>query len=365
MIIKDIRATLHRVPVALPLVEEGAAGHRRIVLVQVEAGDGVVGHGLTGQFLAHAVIAALHHHIAPAVRGMDARHTEPIHARIAERTNPRAMTGAVSMALSALDIALWDIAGNAAGLPVSTLLGGAKRTLPAYCTFGFPLYDREALGEVAKRSVSAGFRAVKVVVGVHEGGWREDAARIRTVRDAVGPEIDIMIDANEMFAPTDALKLAKALEPVGIAWFEEPVHRNDVRHLSDLRRKTTIPIAAGQMEGSARRLREFVAQGAVDIVQPNVAYCGGFTVGRKVAHMAEAFALPIANGGGWPMHNLHLMAAMANGAAVEWHLEMVSVCNTLFSDAPQPAEGLLSVADRPGLGLGLRDDAYRETMVDA
>jgi len=368
MKIGDIRASLHGFSIEIPLLEGRVQGYGReelkvFVFCQVETEDGIVGYGLTGHFLARAVIEALHHHVLPAVRGMDVRDIEAIHQTVWKRLNPRAMTGTVSMALSCLDIALWDIMGKAAGRSVAQLLGGARTRVPAYCTFGFPQYDREQLAEAAKLHVANGFRALKSVVAVDKGGWREDAARVRAIRDAVGDGIDLMIDANYLFDPVEAGFLCREIEECRLTWFEEPLQQNDARALADLRRQTRIPLAAGQMEGHRWRLREFVDHRAIDILQPNVTYCGGFTEARKVAHLAQIYNMPIANGGGWPLFNMHLLAGMMNGWIVEWHLGMVAVGETLFIDAPQPVDGWIDIPDRPGLGLTLDQDAFTETRI--
>ncbi|MEE8223746.1 MAG: mandelate racemase/muconate lactonizing enzyme family protein [Alphaproteobacteria bacterium] len=368
MKIKDVKASIHTMDVEIPLAGKiqgyGRAEQRHFVLAQVETDQGLTGVGLTGHFLAPAVVAALQGHVAEVVRDMDPRDLEAIHARVHDKLNPRAMTGAVSMALSCLDMALWDIIGKHQGRTVAGLLGGARAEVPVYCTFGFPHYDRDLLAEAAKLQVANGFTALKMVVAVDSGGWREDVRRIRAVREAVGPDIDLMIDANYLFTPLEAKLLARAVKDVELTWFEEPLSRNDAGALAQLRQAIDIPLAAGQMEGHIWRLREHVERQAVDILQPNVCYCGGFTVARKAAHLAEAYNLPIANGGGWPHFNMHLMAGMENGWMVEWHLGMTSVAETLFKENPRPTGGVLSIPDAPGLGLTLDADAVKDTRVD-
>ena len=368
MKIADIRASLHGFSIEIPLLEGKVQGYGReeqthFVFVEVETDEGHIGYGLTGHFLARAVIEALHSHVLPVVKGMDPHDVELIHQTVGRKLNPRAMTGTVSMALSCLDIALWDIMGKAAGKPIASLLGGARTSIPAYCTFGFPQYDRETLAEAARLHVANGFTALKSVVAVDKGGWREDAHRIRVIRDAIGDDVDLMIDANYLFNPVEAKYLCRAVEDVGLTWFEEPLHQNDARALGDLRRGTRIPIAAGQMEGHRWRLREFIEHQSVDILQPNVTYCGGYTEARKVAHLAQVYNMPIANGGGWPLFNMHLLAGMMNGWIAEWHLGMVAVGEMLFTDAPTPVNGILEIPDRPGLGLTLDRDAHKATRV--
>ena len=366
--ITAIRASIHTTSIAIPLLEGKVAGYGReeqkeFVFCEVETDKGVSGFGLTGHFLARAVVEALEKHVFPVVQGMDPRDTEAIHQRVWWKLNPRAMTGTISSALSCLDIACWDIAGKLAGRTVAQLMGGARASVPAYVTYGFPQYDHEQLAEAARMHVANGFKALKIVVAVDKGGWREDARRVRAAREAVGDDIDLMIDANYLFNPVEAKMLCRAIEELNITWFEEPLHQNDARALADLRAHTRIPLAAGQMEGHRWRLRELVDNQAVDILQPNVCFCGGYTEARKAAHLAQAYNMPIANGGGWPLFNMHTMAGLMNGWIVEWHLGMVQVGEMLFTDAPTPKNGMIEIPRRPGLGLTLDRDALRETRV--
>jgi L-alanine-DL-glutamate epimerase-like enolase superfamily enzyme len=199
-----------------------------------------------------------------------------------------------------------------------------------------------------------------MVVAVDPETPKVDAARVRAVREAVGDDVELMIDANYLFSFNRALELCKLVEPYQITWFEEPVYQNDAALLADLRRHTSIPIAAGQNEGHRFRHRELIVNHAVDIVQPNVCSVGGYTEAVKVAAMAQAFNLPIANGGGWPHHNSHLHAAMANGWRVEFHFEMWGVGDRIYKEPPAPVNGWVTLPETPGLGLEPRQDALRE-----
>ena len=176
-------------------------------------------------------------------------------------------------------------------------------------------------------------------------------------------DVDLMIDANYLFNPVEAKLLCRAIEECNITWFEEPLQQNDARALADLRAHTKIPIAAGQMEGHRWRLRELVEKQAVDILQPNCCFCGGFTEARKAAHLAQIYNLPIANGGGWPLFNMHTFAGLMNGWIVEWHLGMVQVGQMLFENPPEPKNGMLTIPNAPGLGLTLNRDALRKSEV--
>jgi len=364
MKIKSVKASVHRVPVQAPLTGE-IIQRRRVVFCEVETDQGHTGCAITGQFLAFAVATALEKEFFPVVRDMDARDTEAIHEVVGRRLNPRTMTGVVSSALSLLDIALWDIQGKAAGRSVAQLLGGARDHAALYVTFGFPEYDRDQLVEAARGLVAQGFRRLKMVVAVDKGGWREDARRIHAVRQAVGDDVDLMIDANYLFKPVEAQLLCRAVEDAHLTWFEEPLHQNDARALADLRRRTRIPLAAGQMEGHRWRFRDLVAHGALDVLQPNVCYGGGYTEARKVAHLAQSYNLPIANGGGWPRFNMHTMAGLSNGWLVEFHLGMTQTEEYLFRGCPpaDPAENIVRIPAAPGLGFEPNREALQESRI--
>jgi L-alanine-DL-glutamate epimerase-like enolase superfamily enzyme len=360
--IKDIRASVLRFPVTAPLIERPIDTYE-IVFCEVETDEGHLGYGLTGRFFPRAVVSALHHDFLPLVRDMDPFHLEAIHHKAWWALNPRSMTGVFSSALSCLDIALWDIQGKAKGQSIAELLGGFRDHAPSYITFGFPEYDRDQLVEAARRLLEQGHRRLKMVVGVNPRGWQEDAARVRRLRDAVGDDVELMIDANYRFPPVEARLLCRAIEDCRLTWFEEPLHQNDARQLADLRRHTSIPIAAGQMEGHRWRLRELIERQAVDIVQPNCVFNGGYTETRKVAHMAQAFNLPIANGGGWPRFNMHTMAGLMNGWRVEFHLGMAQVEDRIFKDPPWPENNIVKIPRAPGLGLELNREAVEEARV--
>ena len=189
-----------------------------------------------------------------------------------------------------------------------------------------------------------------MVVAVDPENPGVDAERVQAVREAVGEKVELMIDANYLFSFNRALELCKLVEPYRITWFEEPVYQNDAHLLADLRRHTSIPIAAGQNEGHRFRHRELIVNRAVDIVQPNVCSVGGYTEAVKVAALAQAFNLPIANGGGWPHHNMHLQAAMANGWRVEFHVDMWKVGEAIYQNPPAPDHGWVTSGGnaRPG-----------------
>jgi L-rhamnonate dehydratase len=358
MKITDVKATLHRIPIEAPLLKEKI--WTPIVFTTVETDQGVTGYGLTRAAQRHGAKEFINREVAPFLRGKNPLETERVWQQLYKQFNPRGQTGMWSSAVSAIDIALWDIKGKHYQEPVWRLLGGAQNPVPAYVTFGLRNYNVEQLREVAKQFVAEGQDKLKMVVAVEPENPRTDAERVRAVREAVGEKIELMIDANYLFSFNRALELCKLVEPYHITWFEEPVYQNDAHLLADLRRHTSIPIAAGQNEGHRFRHRELIVNRAVDIVQPNVCSVGGYTEAVKVAAMAQAFNLPIANGGGWPHHNMHLHAAMSNGWRVEFHLDMWKVGEVIYKNPPAPERGWVTIPEKPGLGLEPRWEALKE-----
>jgi len=355
MPIARVVASLHRLPVQVPLL----AASRRVVavVVRVETDAGAIGYGVAGPQHAAAVVDLLNRELGPYLVGHDPLLAEHIAHALEQRFNPRAMSGLISCALSGVDIALWDLRGKLLGQPVWKLLGGYSASVAAYITFGVPEYDTDQLVEAARLAVGRGYRRLKMVVGLDN-----DLDRVRRVREAIGADIQLMVDANEGLDLLQATALARQLSAFDIAWFEEPLRGNDVAGLAELRRRVAIPVAAGQFEGHRFRLRDLMLGGGVDVVQTNVLYVGGYTEALKVAHMADALRLPIAVGGGWAEHNAHLMAAVSNSHGVEMHAWQWTLAATLYEQVPTASEGVLTLGDAPGLGLDPRPEVLAETL---
>ena len=363
MKISDIRASLHGNEIDLPGIGKSIE-RRMFVFVEVDTDEGLSGFGITGSILPWAVINCIDHHLAPALRGMDVVHTEAIHSKVWRKLNSRPYTGVISNALSAIDIALWDIRGKKDGRSVHELLGGFRSSVPTYATFGYPFFDETQLAEYGQKFVADGHRMLKMVVGGEPTRtWKDDVRRVRAAREAVGPDIELMIDSNCWFDPYEARLLAHGIEDCNIKWFEEPIQQNDARALADFRKNTSVPVAAGQMEGHRWRYRELIVHQAVDVIQPNVLYNGGYTESLKVAHMAQAFNLPMANGGGWPIFNMHLLCGVMNGGPVEFHYGMWQTGKQFFHGTPDPIQGELKISGLPGLGFTPNYDALDDGRI--
>jgi L-alanine-DL-glutamate epimerase-like enolase superfamily enzyme len=368
MKIARVTATPLNVPLHVKLVGADRKTSLAACFVEIETDSGIVGHGFTS-ITEEEVIAQIVNDIAgPTILGEDPLAHERIWDKLYWTLMPRGQTGYAAHALAAIDVALWDIKGKALRQPVWRLLGGARSRVPVYATFGFGFFDREQLGAAAKLWVPQGFRRLKMTVGNealrHRDARpltdviREDAARVQAVREAVGPDIELFIDANCNLDLYHAKKLVEMVKP--ISFFEEPITQNDALQMAELRRATGVSLACGQNEGLLFRFRDLLLAEAVDFVQPNVVITGGFTQCVKVAALAAAFNVSIANGGAWSFHNMHLQAGVSNGTLVEHHYLAVELCKQIYYDLPMPEDGFLTLPGAPGLGFEPNRDAIRE-----
>ncbi|MGZ3409572.1 MAG: mandelate racemase/muconate lactonizing enzyme family protein [Xanthobacteraceae bacterium] len=370
MKITRITATSVHVPIKVALVGAERAAAMSGCVVEIETDAGIVGHGFTSISDAPVNTRIIEAVVAPAIMGDDPLAHERIWDKLYWTLMPRGQTGYAAHALAAIDVALWDIKGKHFKQPIWRLLGGARDRVPVYVTFGFDFFDREQLAEAAKLWVSRGFSRLKMTVG-HNGLARrdkkslmelihEDAARVQAVRNAVGPNVELFIDANCSLDLYHAQKLAEMIKPFGISFFEEPITQNDVAQMAQLRRQCGIPLACGQNEGLMFRFRDLLQGQAIDYAQPNVVISGGFTQCVKIGGLAAAFNVPIANGGAWQYHNMHLQAGVSNGTLVEIHYLANELYQRLYTGLPVPENNWLVLPQSPGLGFDLSADAVKE-----
>jgi L-alanine-DL-glutamate epimerase-like enolase superfamily enzyme len=249
--------------------------------------------------------------------GMDPTMTELVWATFSD-TKVYGRRGFETAALSAIDMALWDIKAKLAGLPLHRLVGGYRDRVPVYIAGGYYGVDKSLCDLQVEMAgyVEKGARAVKMKVG--RVSQREDAARVAAVRAAIGPEIRLMIDANGAYRAYDAIQFAARVEAFDIAWFEEPVGPDDYAGYSRVGQHSSIPIAAGEQEYRVHGFRDLMATGTVSIVQPDARWMGGVTEFMKVAALAQAHGLDVAAHG--PQHiHLSLVGAISNGIYAEFY----------------------------------------------
>ncbi|WP_271784119.1 mandelate racemase/muconate lactonizing enzyme family protein [Aquimarina algiphila] len=265
---------------------------RRICIVKVTSDTGHVGWG-EGYGPASIIKAGIEN-LTPFLVGQNPLHIETIWNIMYRRTLDYARRGILVSAISAIDVALWDLKGKIMEQPVYLLLGGKKRdSIVPYATGLYFTKNKDlgdALAKEAKEYSDLGYKAIKMKVGL---SIEEDIEHVRMVRGAIGPDIDLMIDANHAYNLREAIKLAKAVEPYNIYWFEEPLSPEYYEQYSELRTKTTIPIAGGECEYLRYGFQTLLSSKSVDIIQPDICATGGLTEAKRIATLASVYGAEI------------------------------------------------------------------------
>jgi L-alanine-DL-glutamate epimerase-like enolase superfamily enzyme len=322
-------------------------------IVRVFDRDGAVGTGYsytigTG---GSSVIALLRDHLAPRLIGRDAEAIEAIWRDLMFHTHATTVGAITALALAAIDTALWDLRSRRATLPLHIVAGGAKQSCPLYTTEGGWLHiEPKALVDDALAAKAKGFGGAKIKVG--RPHVAEDVARLSAVREAVGPGWDIMTDANQGFSLSEAIRRARHLEALDIAWFEEPMPGDDVGAHAELARSTSVPIAVGESLYSISQFKDYLQAGACSIVQVDVARIGGITPWLKVAHMAEAFNVAVCPHFLMELH-VALCCAVPNSRWVEYIPQLDTITRTQLSIR----DGHAFASSEPGLGIDWDWDA--------
>ncbi|HVE18311.1 MAG TPA: mandelate racemase/muconate lactonizing enzyme family protein, partial [Ilumatobacteraceae bacterium] len=266
-------------------------------------------------------------------------------------------------AMSGVDMALWDLLGKSLGAPVVDLLGGACRAdMPLYASGGWA--DTAGIGAELNGYAARGFSAVKMRVGVMDGDVETSIARVGAARSALGPAVGLMVDAHGTFSPSEAKRFAAGVEPFGVRWFEEPVSADDRRGAAAVRSSTTIAIAAGESEFTRFDFRDLIEIDAVDVLQPDLAICGGLTEGRRIAALAEAYQLELAPHcwGSALSFTAGMTLAFASPAAtvIEYSLGANPFLHELPEETIDVSDGRVVAPTRPGLGVTPRQDFIAE-----
>ena len=287
------------------------------VRVAIETDDGLVGKSSTGfgrLRAAPGVLAKLiNEELAPEVVGEDPFMVRGIRSKLWRQTDYHGSTGLSLFGVSAIDIALWDLMGKAAGLPVWRLLGGQRDKVPCYAMVGWLNFDLDAVKAQCLKAVQQGFRGVKMKVGAPT--LEEDVLRIEAVQAEVGEDVVVMVDANQVFSLNEALRRGRVYEELGCFWFEEPLRADDHVGLAELAAQLDIPIASGENDFGKRQFRDLFERKSVDIVQPDLRRAGGLTECFEIGLMADSFNIPYASHGGGV--HLHVLAALPNTLYME------------------------------------------------
>ena len=348
--------------------EELVADDNVHTVIEVVTDDGRVGVG--SAYTSLALIAGGVKLLRPLLIGERADEPARVSEKLRQHTFWQGRGGSVEHAISGIDIALWDLFGKVVNQPVARLLGGVYRT--RIKPYGSLLFDEpDALRWKLGQAVARGFKAIKL--GWKPFGRRDaktDELLMRTARDTVGPDVELMIDAggSDAYWPHGykwALRTAQMLAAFDVAWFEEALPPDDLAGFVELRRHSPVPIATGEVLTRRQSFWPFIQQHAVDIVQPDATKCGGLTEAWRIGWMAYEHNVQMVPHG-WNTAiglaaDLHLVAAMPVARYVEF-LTPSPYMDRLITDPFRPdAEGLLTIpVDRPGLGIELNQDALKE-----
>jgi D-galactarolactone cycloisomerase len=334
---------------------------RDLVLVKITCEDGTSGYGEAHHALGPTAIAEIvRFSIAPLLTGADPFNTEGIWDLVYRHQIQTHGAGtAAVIALSGVDIALWDLRGKLLNQPVYRLLGGTRRRIRAYAgglSLGYQPLD--ALEKEVRQIVEKGYSAIKLRVGQ---GVKEDARRVSHIRRTFGGDLDIALDAQTRYRATDIPEIVRYCEENRVYWLEEPFTPDDICAFQTIRRHTSIPIAAGENHFTKHAFRDLLESRAIGILQADCTKAGGITEVQKIAAMAAAWHLPLAPHTSQSVistaANLHLLCAIPNGLLYEADLAPV---NPFRDDLSDPAlvvkDGYIEPNDRPGLGLNISEE---------
>lgn len=316
-------------------------------ILRIYDADGAVGTGYsytigTG---GPSIMELIRRTLGPALIGREALEIERIWRDLYFLTHATTVGAITSLALAAIDTALWDLKCRRHGEPLHRMAGGAQSRIPLYTTEGGWLHiETEALVEDALQAKEKGFGGSKIKIG--RPHVSEDVKRLEAVRAAVGPGFEIMTDANQRFTVDEAIRRARCLTPVDIAWLEEPLTADDISGHVRLSQSTTLPVAVGESLYSHLHFREYLERGACSIVQVDVARVGGITPWLKVAHLAECFNVPVCPHFLMELH-VSLCAAVPNARWVEY----IPQLDSLTAEPMRIEAGHAIPSDAPGLGI--------------
>ena len=380
MKITGVEATWLQVPIA-PAQQHssdfGRATTFDTALVRVDTDAGITGWGeakvsagSSGDY--HGVVAIINQEFAPRLIGEDPCAITATWERLYNGSRghyalarghvfPAMCRRGVSIsAISGIDIALWDILGKALNAPVWQLLGGRKaERMPAYASGGWAPVDQIG-AQLQGYLTKGGFGAVKMRIGVYDGSPVASAKRVIAAREALGPDVDIMCDAHGSFTVSEARQFCRLVRDCGIAWFEEPVAGDDKRGLAEVRSSSAIPIATGESECTRFDFHDLITLRAADILQPDLAICGGITEAMRISALASAANLRLAPhmwaGAPGFAAGLHVAAASPAAYILEYSLGANPMIHDLVEEEFPVQGGMVDIPSRPGLGITIRAD---------
>ena len=343
-------------PIATAIHQMKSVGY---VLLELETDQGLIGESCV--FTLNGVrLKALHEMLlgfAHQVEGRDPHFVAQIWQDIWNEMNPIGHKGFSVAALTAIDVACWDLVGKAAGLPLHKVFGACRERVDTYASGGLWLSQSiDSLIEEAAQFVDAGFRAMKIRLGKPTIG--EDVERVRALRDTIGSEIGLLADANQSLSVKYAMRLGRELEPFNLDWFEEPVVYHNHRGCAEVRAALDTPVAAGETEYTRYGMRDILEAGAVDVLMPDLQRIGGFSEMRRVAALASCYEVPISTHV-FTEYSLCIAGSEANCISVE-HMPWNAA---LFNESMELEDGFITLSERPGTGFTFDKRAIKRFSV--
>ena len=353
MRVTQVETRALKLPLAAPIGSAlGAIEGFGVILVTVRTDGGVTGENLvfTLNDRRTKVLRQMVDDLADQIVGFDAGHIAAFWARAWKDINFIGHQGVAVMAISALDGALWDALGKAAGLPLYRLLGGAGSSVPLYHSGGLWLSrSTDELVEEAGRFMAQGFKAMKMRLG--NADPRVDAARVRAVREAIGPNIKLMADANQGQTEAKAIRLGRLLEEFDLTWFEEPLPAWDLDGLARVAAALDTPVASGETEYTRYGFRRMLELRSADILMPDLQRVGGVSEFMRVGHMAQAYDVAVSSHL-FPETSIQVLGALSNAV----FLEYMPWFSDLYNERLEIADGMALVPERPGWGFTFNTD---------
>lgn len=387
MKIKSVNARWIHVPIPEEQQHTSDFGRTRsfdTVLIRIETNCGLVGYGEAKEEVGsfgnyRGLCAVVNERFAPLLIDEDPRDISRLwdvmycgsraHYTL-KKGHPLPILGRRGITVSALggiDMALWDILGKSAGLPVWQMLGGRRqKKMEAYASGGWA--DARSIGKQLNSYIErGGFRAVKMRVGIQDGRAAISAERVIAARQAIGPDIKLMCDAHGTFTVPEAKLFCRLVEEANVEWFEEPTSPDDLRGYAEIRASSPIAIAAGESVFTRFDFLDLAEARCADVLQPDLAICGGITEGIRIAAIASAFNLRLAphlwTGILAFAAGLHLSASSTCGFILEYSLGANPLLHELAEETFDVEDGLVAVPDRPGLGVSIRENWVQQYAI--
>ena len=350
--VDELEVAAYTIPTDAPEADGTLAWEATTIVVVHAHGGGQSGLGYTYADVSTAKLIASK--LAGVVRGRDAMAPPAAWKAMIEQTRNLGRPGITSMAIAAVDLALWDVKACLLGLPLCSLLGMARDRVPIYGSGGFTAYSAERLAAQLAGWAQDGIPRVKMKVG---SAPDDDPERVRLAREAIGPAAELFVDANGAYSRKQALELAERFRAEArVSWFEEPVSSDDPEGLRVVRDRAPagMPIAAGEYGYDAVYFRRMLEVGAVDVLQADVTGCAGITELLRVGGLCRSYGVPLSLHCGPSIH-LHPATALANFVHLEYFHDHVRIEHLLFEGVADPVDGaLIPDLDRPGIGLELK-----------